>query len=96
MSPSGGTWSVEARWKEELWYHEGDDSFCFDCGWGVTPYVAYVPSEASWDRAVPPFLRGRRDEVLARIREANDRHGHVLEDDPHGYRPWREGAARRR
>lgn len=86
---AGAAWTVESRWKEELWYREGTDEFCFDCGWDAAPYVAYVPSPRSWDRVVPPFLQGRRDEVLARIRAANDRHGHVLEDTEVGYRPWR-------
>jgi hypothetical protein len=35
-----------------------------------------------WDRAVPRWLRGRRDEVIARL-EAHS--GHVLEATDNGY-----------
>lgn len=88
-------WEVEARWKEQLWYREGADAFCFDCGWGVSPLVAYIPSERIWDGVVPPFLVGRRAEVLDRLRAANDRHGHVLEDTEVGYGPRRPDRPRR-
>ncbi len=60
--------SIRPRWKEELWYVEGDNSFCFQCGWGVTPGYVYVPPADSWDASVPPFMRGRRDEIIARLR----------------------------
>lgn len=89
---SGPGWSVEVRWEEELWYHEGDDAFCFECGWAESPYVCLVPSERLWDQVVPAWLRGRRDEILTRLREANDQHGHVLVDTEVGYqrRPKRD------
>lgn len=82
-------WRVRVEWEEQLWYGEGDQEFCFECGWAEAPYVVYMPSERLWDRVVPPFMRGRRDEIVARIREANDQHGHVLEDTEVGYRPQR-------
>lgn len=88
---TGGRWEVESRWKEELWYREGGQSFCFDCAWGVEPYQAFIPGEKTWDQVMPAWLQGRRDEVVARLREANDRHAHQLVDDDFGYHRRRPG-----
>lgn len=99
MSGSGAEPDIEVVWEEELWYREGGDAFCFQCSWSVSPYVVHIPSARLWDEVVPPFLRGRREEVLEALRVANDRHGHVLEDTEVGYRRWRpgeDGAPRRR
>ena len=79
-------WRVEVRWEEELWYHEGDRSFCFAAAWAQPPYQAYVPTERVWDDVTPSWMRGRRTEVLDRIRAANDEHGHLLVEDDVGYR----------
>ena len=65
----------EWRWQEELHYREGDDTFVLRCGWGVSPPVVFVPSAAGWDRRVPDWLRGRRDEIVARIEEHS---GHIV------------------
>ena len=58
-------------------YWEGDDGFLFHGGWGVTPPVVAVPSEHAWDEVVPPWLQGRRDVVLTRLREAG---GHTVDE----------------
>lgn len=84
-------WQVEVCWEEELWYREGNQSFCFDCDWKVEPYQAFVPGEATWDKVLPEWLRGRRSEVLDRLRQANDHHGHQLVDDDFGYHRRRRG-----
>jgi hypothetical protein len=55
---------VEFRWKEVVVYWEGERGFTFDGGWGVDPLVTYVPDEATWDRVVPVWLKGRRTEVI--------------------------------
>ena len=50
------------HWKEEFHIHdENDRTFCFSCGWGVEPPVAYLPSEADWQRCTPVWLHDRRD-----------------------------------
>jgi hypothetical protein len=68
--------SVEFRWKEEVVYWEDDRGFVFDGGWGVTPSVTYVPDADQWDRAVAPWMVGRREEILERLAREP---GHVLE-----------------
>jgi hypothetical protein len=75
-------YGVESRWKERLVYIEGDQEFTFDCGWGVTPFVAYVPSAAIWDQVTPSWMRGRRDEIIERLAADG---GHRLEDTEVGY-----------
>ena len=58
--------TAESRWKEELVVSdEAGRAFCFDCGWGADPLVAYVPAAADWCRCVPSWLHHRRDEVIA-------------------------------
>jgi hypothetical protein len=69
--------SIEFRWKEEVIYWEGDDGFVFEGGWGVTPSVTYIPSVQLWDRVVPGWMQGRRDEILANLRTES---GHRLEE----------------
>ncbi len=46
---------------------------------GVTPPVTYVPSEEVWDRVMPTWLVGRRDEIVKRL---ENEPGHTLRDDP--------------
>jgi hypothetical protein len=68
----------ETRWKEELIVTDEEGrSFCFDCGWGVDPPVAYVPRAQDWNRCVPAWLRDRRDEVI-RVMQAQR---HVVHED---------------
>jgi hypothetical protein len=76
------TYKIESRWKEQLAYREGDHEFVFDCGWGVKPPVAYLPSPAIWERVTPMWMRGRRAEVVRRL-ECDG--GHRLVDTEEGY-----------
>jgi hypothetical protein len=68
---------IDTKWKEEVYYREGDQAFFMPAGWGVQPPVLYVPSAGIWDSVVPNWLRGRRTEVVSRLRE---RSGHVVQD----------------
>ena len=78
----GDGFRIDMRWKEEVVYWEDGQGFLLDAGWGVDPPVLYVPAAARWDVAVPSWLRGRRDEVLARLREHS---GHDLVESERGY-----------
>lgn len=72
------------EWKEIIIVTDEEDrTFVFSCGWGVQPPVAYVPAEADWSRCTPPWLHGRRDEVIGVMTTL----GHVVHDGP--YRDWR-------
>jgi hypothetical protein len=82
-SYDGGSYRVESRWREEVVYWEGSRGVVFDAGWGVKPPILYVPTQSVWDEAVPPWLRGRSTEVIARLREHS---GHVVEETEAGYR----------
>lgn len=73
---------VEFRWKEEVVYWEGRRGYVFPGGWGVTPPVTYVPTDDAWDRVMPEWLKGRRNEVVRRLEVEP---GHTLRVDP-GYR----------
>lgn len=72
-------YEVEFRWKEQVVYWEGAHGFIFPAGWGVEPPVTYVPSADTWDRVMPGWLVGRRDEVVTRL---ENEPGHVLSVDP--------------
>lgn len=72
------SFEVEFRWKEQVVYWEGDRGCVFGGGWGVDPVITAVPDESTWDRVVPEWLRGRRDEVCERLR---DQPGHVLQEE---------------
>jgi len=63
---------IEFRWKEQVIYWEGKRGCVFPGGWGVDPPVTIVPDAETWDRAVPAWLRGRHDEVVARLRARAD------------------------
>jgi hypothetical protein len=76
---------IEFRWKEEVIYWEGDRGFMFDGGWGVDPPVTYVPDAASWDAFVPEWMRGRREEIVGRLRAEP---GHVVLEAPLGVGPF--------
>jgi len=75
-------YEVEFRWKEEVVYWEGRRGYIFPGGWGVNPPVTYVPTDDAWDRVMPEWLRGRRNEVVRRL---ENEAGHMLRADP-GYR----------
>jgi hypothetical protein len=67
----------KTRWKEEfIITDEAGRSFCFDCGWGADPLVAYLPATKDWNRCVPAWLRERRDEVIKVMRAEH----HVVHD----------------
>jgi hypothetical protein len=72
VHPESG-FEIEFRWKEEVVYWEGSRGVVFPGGWGVAPVVTLVPDGSTWDRAVPSWLAGRHDEVVARLR-ADSRH----------------------
>ncbi|MGD0808716.1 MAG: hypothetical protein ABSA91_03300 [Acidimicrobiales bacterium] len=82
-----GPYRVEFRWKEEVIYWEGDRGFVFDGGWGVSPPVTYVPTPELWDEVVPSWMKGRRDEVVARLRAHP---GHVLAETSRYQGGWQE------
>ena len=75
--PPDADHEIELRWKEEVVYWEGENGYVLDGGWGVEPPVLYVPTAALWDDVVPPWLRGRRAEVLGRLAR---RSHHVIEE----------------
>jgi hypothetical protein len=65
---------AETRWKELMdIVDESGRTFRLDCGWGVTPPVAYIPYADTWKSCVPVWLRERRDDVIRAIESA----GHV-------------------
>ena len=71
------TLQVTTRWKEELIItDEQGRAFTFDCGWGVHPFVAYVPPLLEWKSCVPPWLENRRDEVVDAMKGI----GHVVNE----------------
>ena len=72
------SYEIEFRWKEEVIYWEGSRGAVFLGGWGVDPPVTVVPDATTWDRAVPMWLKGRRDEVVGRL-QADRRH--VVRDE---------------
>lgn len=68
------------QWKEELIItDEQGNSFCFGCGWGAEPPVAYIPSRVGWIRRVPGWLTDRRLEVIELIKQE----GHLVKDWPY-------------
>lgn len=81
----GDGWRIEWRWKEEVRYWEGDHGYLFDAAWGVEPGHLFVPTEAAWDIIVPPWLQGRREEIVSRLRNHSD---HEVIDDPRFDDPW--------
>lgn len=84
-----GEFRIEARWKEEVIYWEGDRGYLFDAGWGVTPGALYVPAAEDWSLVTPEWMHGRRDEIVARLVEHS--HHDVIDEAPYGPRPfeWR-------
>jgi len=72
--------TATARWKEELVItDEQGRTFTFDCGWGVNPFVAYIPPLAEWQDCVPVWLHAQRAEVVEAMKSA----GHVVKEGPY-------------
>ncbi len=72
-------WRIEFRWKEQVIYWEEGRGCVFDGAWGVEPPVTVVPDSNTWDAVVPPWLLGRHDEVVERLRAEPD---HVVKETP--------------
>jgi hypothetical protein len=90
----GGSFRISYEWKEMLTYWEEDHGFVFDCAWGVSPGDVYVPAEDLWDTVVPPWLVGRRAEVMDRLLRHS---GHAVKDYyVDWYRPGQEWRLRTR
>jgi len=51
-------------------YMEGRDSIEFQVDPGLkTPTIIHIPSQVRWDSELPEWVRGRRDEIIGRIKE---------------------------
>ena len=74
----GGSFRISYEWKEMLTYWEGDKGFVFECGWGVDPGTVVVPNDEYWDKVVPPWLVGRRAEVVDRLTKHS---GHIVKEE---------------
>jgi hypothetical protein len=89
MGQDNDSFRIRPEIPEMLVYWEGDHGFQFDCGWGVSPPVVYLPNSHLWDQVVPDWLVGRRAEVEERLRRYS---GYSVDDTNAGYRPtdaWR-------
>lgn len=71
------TLRAQPRWKEIIVLSdEVGRTFTIDCGWGVSPPRAYVPSRSAWRRCTPDWLWDRREEVVELLRSVD----HVVEE----------------
>jgi hypothetical protein len=82
-------YSFKEKWKEELIYTEPGGTYSFNCGWGdfTRPFSVGVPTAEYWDRAMPDFMRGRRDEILGRLRGWAGNNYNFDEYEPEHLRP---------
>jgi hypothetical protein len=61
-------YKVEIRWKEILIYREGENELEFFIPMGVKPpWPLEFPSESTWNKTVPDWAKGRRNEIMKRI-----------------------------
>ncbi|HKY16917.1 MAG TPA: hypothetical protein VJM33_18465 [Microthrixaceae bacterium] len=67
MTTNDEEFEVELRWRERVIYWEGSHGFEFEGAWGGAPRYTIVPNEQDWDEQVPPWMRGRRDEIVRRL-----------------------------
>lgn len=67
MTDDGPEYEIEFRWKEQVYYWEGNRGLYLDGGWGVDPVATYVPPAETWDDVVPDWAKGRRDEIVRRL-----------------------------
>lgn len=82
--PSDNGDELELRWEEGTVSWEGGHGLVMDLGWGVEPPASDAPSAGLWDRAVPPWLLGRRAEGAGRLAQ---RSKHVVQDTDDDYLP---------
>lgn len=75
----GDGFAIEFEWKETIRYWEGSRGYLLDGGWGGDPLVLDVPAPEIWDARVPEWMRGRRDEIVARLVAHS---GHRVVDSP--------------
>jgi hypothetical protein len=65
-------WTVDDRGRDTIVYRETVEGHLEDLGLDSQgfrgEYIVYVPSEPVWDRTVPAWARGRRSEIVERIR----------------------------
>jgi hypothetical protein len=66
---SANAYEIEFRWKKRVIHWEGSRGVVFPGGWGIDPPVTVDPDSVTWDRKVPAWLRGRHDQVVARLRD---------------------------
>ena len=66
--------------REMIEYREGEVAFVFIAGWGVKPPVLYVPRPDAWERVMPAKFRGRREQIVERLKRDWYVRSHVLED----------------
>ena len=66
-----------AEWKEIIVVSDEEGrAYVVNCGWGVEPPSAYIPSAANWQRDVPAWLHDRRYEMIALLRAMQ----HIVHD----------------
>ncbi len=73
-------YEIEFRWKEQVFYWEVARGLYFDGGWGVTPYITYVPTAEKWAEIAPDWARERRDVILQRLADDGPHHRLVETD----------------
>ncbi|HKP76692.1 MAG TPA: hypothetical protein VJT67_14275 [Longimicrobiaceae bacterium] len=67
-------WTVEHSGRDRIVYRERVRDRLEDCQldgemlMGTPHHVIYVPSQAGWEYTAPAWARGRREEIVARIR----------------------------
>src|SRR6185437_13090230 len=67
-SPRVQPWSSR-MWYRFVTYREGDNVLSLDVDvMADGPDMVFVPSADAWDRTSPPFARGRRDDVVERLK----------------------------
>ena len=77
-------YEIEFRWKEQVFYWEGDRGLHLDGGWGVRPYVTYFPIAERWREVAPAWAMDKRELVLQRLIDHGPVH-RVEETDVYGY-----------
>jgi hypothetical protein len=82
-------YTFKEEWKELLVYTDPGGTYTFLCGWGnfERPFSVGVPTAEYWDRGMPEFMRGRRDEILDRLRKWAGNNYNVDEYEPEHLQP---------